>query len=116
MPAPVITLIAYITSSLWFKISYGITLSAQTMFMIQKSMTTDEKMLDIFLSNTSAKVLYGFSIVYMLSKIVDACINSWKKWKISKLEIKMKEEDLESKEIENDIQRKDLKDGTIPKI
>ncbi|MFD1292628.1 hypothetical protein ACFQ5N_02160 [Lutibacter holmesii] len=108
MPQKAITLIAFITNSLWFKTAYGITFTTQTALMVQESFATNDNFLNIFLNNTPAKVLYIFSIVWVLFKIVDAGCNTWKKWKINQLEIKMKQEDLESKEIENDIHRKDL--------
>lgn len=108
MPTPIITIIAYITNSLWFKAAYGISITAQTLFMIQESVLSDEKFLNIFLSNTPAKVLYGLSLIFVLFKIFDAGTSSWRKWKINQLEVKMKQEDLESKEIDNDLHRKDL--------
>lgn len=115
MPTPVITLITYITTNIWFKIAYGVTLTTQTMFLVQESVITNEKLLSVFLENTPAKVLYGVSLIFIsaialerLSKAASGLSKAWKDHQVNKIEVKMKQEDLETKEIDNDKHRKDL--------
>lgn len=107
MPTPIITLIAYITNSIWFKLSFGISFTTQTFLVIQESINTNEKLLSVFFNNTPTIVLYIFGLIWVSFKIVDAASGSWEKLQlrrenvsIKKLERKMKEEDLVQEKIE----------------
>jgi len=102
------TVLTYIANSLFFKWIYGFTFTMQTVALMQESLVTESSFLETLLNNAPAQLLYVLSIVYAFILIATKLSDGWKRHEVNKLEVKMKKEDLESKEIGNEQKRHEL--------